>query len=274
MIAGCALLPGLPKAGENTATDRLRANVEEADSATVSCKLILNAEDVKQKPIDIDYEDVFPILYESDKRKPLNTSAIARIFCRIQEGGNYDAWFYRKFGNDTNGCNHSIFLLWPRVDGDTAGDEVCSLLDLAGIINAWTLSDWSFLQDDGTWRNWDTFWDEETKTCNGFDPVSLTKCPYSLFCVTKVCFINRYDFILFVHVNGDKVNKIRMNGYCKDAEDMRFNRYTRFSDRDFSPADEFLSSEYFVACAKANDLDILRVEYFPVIDDEGRRDYR
>jgi len=103
--------------------------------------------------------DTYPIIYTS-VRQPYRTSAIARIFCHMSVGDICDDWFYcqsKKYF--PNGCNHSDFSCFQ---GMTMGDSTCYRMGNAGFLNSWTSSDWSFLQEDGSWRNWNTFRDEDT----------------------------------------------------------------------------------------------------------------
>jgi len=197
-------------------------------------------------------KDVFPIVYETENR-PASTIAVVRIFGRIKSGSTFEEWFY------PNGRSHSD---WSY--SETAGDMICSRFEgSADFLNGWTSSDWSFLQEDGTWRNWRTYLDPETGKMNDFSPATSAMEPYPPFCVTKVCFFSRYDFILLVHVT-DKADKIRMNGYCGEYQHgniMLPHIYRRFTDCEFIPAREWLSSEYFIKNAESRNV-ILHVEPF------------
>ena len=233
--------------------------------------------------------DTFPIIYNANKRPP-NIVSVSRLLCRIQKGSIYDRWFYhharpgiyypgnapnhgvyypafdlrnaRKYFQYLNGCNHSYFYFSPQFGEKSIDDAVCSRIESGGFLNSWTVSDWSFLQGDGTWRNWDTFIDGDTGKHNGFSPADLTKFPYNPFCVWKVCFLSRYEFIILLLENGDKTDKIRMNGYCGKGGDWSHGmrhpyHYERFADREYIPANQYLSTEYFVADMRACGVDLI-----------------
>ena len=140
--------------------------------------------------------DAYQIVYTTDRRPP-NVTGVVRLFCRIRKGENYDHWFYRYAipginyeGNYyPNGCNHSDFQLDPQFEKST-GAALCHKIESGGFLNDWTGSDWSFLQEDGSWRNWNTFRDPATGNMNGFCPEKSANCPYPPFCVAEVCFLN------------------------------------------------------------------------------------
>ena len=236
--------------------------------------------------------DAFPIVYETDKRPP-NIVSVSRLLCRIQKGGIYDRWFYHharpgiyypapdvrnvvytpapdarntlKYFQYLNGCNHSDFYFSPQFGEKSIDDAVCSRIESCGFLNSWTVSDWSFLQEDGSWRNWNTFCDPITGNMNDFCPATLAMRPYPPFCVAEVRFLNRYDFMMLVYVNGDKTDKIRMNGYAGKAgwergikDDFTY-EYNRFCYSKFISAHQWLDSEYFFVNARRHDIDILRL---------------
>gem|GEM_PF-2891679 len=220
--------------------------------------------------------DVYPIVYTTDRR-PSNVTGIARLFCRIRKGENYDHWFYDyaipgldyKRVHYPNGCNHSDFQFDSQFE-KSIGSAVCYRMEGGGFLNNWTSSDWSFLQDDGSWRNWNTYRNPVTGKMNGFCPSHLAMRPYPPFCVAKVCFLNQYDFIMLVYENGKKTDKIRMNGYAGSAGWQRGIRdnftyeYERFRDCKFIPAYQWLNTDYFVANTSKHNVDILRLEHFAV----------
>ena len=260
VAAGCASLFGLSKVG--LAKPYLPGNTSVGASPVKIIKVSATVDNPGTIVRD-HAADVYPIVYETSK-KPPNTTAIVRIFCRMQQDSTYCKWFYNQNEHWVNGCNHSDFK--PFFQCESVDDTVCDRLEHGGFLNSWTSCDWSFLQDDDTWRNWNTFWNEETGTLNDFQPNVEAMSPYPPYCVTKVCFINRYDFILYVQVNGDKINKIRMNGFCQNTEDWLINNYTRFSDREFIPASEYLQSVWLNNDARLHDVEVLLTEYIPVLN--------
>ena len=217
--------------------------------------------------------DQYPIIYETST-KPPNVQSIARLFCRIQKDGSFDQWFYHQHDEyQPMGCSHSDFHTYYPSGFKTVGDFVCQKMTSGSILNNWTFSDWSFLQDDGSWRKWDTYYNPVTGKMNEFSPACLATFPYPLFFTFKACFLNRYEFILIVLENGDKTDKIRMNGYAGMAgwqrgisNDFSY-EYKRFKQHEFILASEYLKQDYFAADVRSCDVDLLHVEHFSLSSD-------
>ena len=209
--------------------------------------------------------DSYPIIHTSAMYLPPRTSAIVRIFGRIEPDGKFDDWFYDKGQHYPNGRNHSDFSCF---DDSTLGDTMCFMMGHGSFLNNWTFADWSFLQADGSWRNWNTFIDADTGELNDFSPSTLALAPQPLYGLTRICFINRYEFIMFIHENADKVDKIRMNGVRIGTSFKLPYNYAPFRYRKFIPAKEWITSSEFEMCAAiTNNISIWRVERFPIPQD-------
>ena len=179
-----------------------------------------------------DFPSDFPIVYKKPISHPANALAIARVFCRMEKDGfaytriNRECIDYLRFKNLVKVTYQSV----------TDFDEKVSWLFDSAFLNQYACCDWSYFLD-GVWRMW-----QQTYSI----PVVSVCDPYWVFEMFKIVFLNPQDFILYVYVT-DKARNIRITGHSgyKGSHNADEIIPERFCDREYIPATEWLTSDYF-----------------------------